>query len=78
MHHDAGEAVERRLAGPALHRDELEAHEGEARLVGLDTAALQGVLQGLLGLAQVGGVEVALLIEHLGVAQGDRSSRPAR
>ncbi len=74
---DAGEAVEGRLARPALDRHVAEALEGEVRLVHLVAAALQRVLHLLLRRPEVGGVEVAVLVEHLGVAQGHRRPRRA-
>ena len=75
---DPGQRVERRLAWPAGDRDVAEALEGEVRLVRLDPAALQHVRDLLLRRAEVVGVEVASLVEHLGVAENDpRPRRPA-
>ena len=63
--------------GIAVHGHVAEAEEGEERLEGLRAAALQGVLQGRLRLAQVLRVEVALLVEDLGVTEGDGRARGA-
>jgi len=76
MHHHAGQVVQLELARPAFDLDVTEAHEGEVRLEDLDARALERVLQELLGRPQVGDVEVALLIEHLGVLECD--GRPGR
>ena len=74
---DAGQAVERRLAGPARDRHVAEALEGEVRLVPLFRPALEDVGHELLRRPQVGRVEVSGLVEHLGVAQGHRRPRGA-
>ena len=74
---DAGQGLGRELAREAVHRHVAEPEEGEERLEGLRAAALQRVLQGRLRLAQVLRVEVALLVEDLGVAEGDGRARGA-
>ena len=61
------------LAREAGHGHVAEAEEGEVRLEGLDAASLQRVFERGLRLAQVGGVEVPVLVEDLGVTEGDAS-----
>ena len=73
VQHDAGQGIQRRLAGQSLDRHVLKALEGKVRrehLVGV-RRAFQDVARGLLGLAQVLGVQIAFLVQHLGMAQCD-------
>ena len=60
------------VAGQPFDLHEAEAVEGEVRLEGLLGAAAQRVAVGLLRGAEVGRVEVAVLVEHLGVLELDR------
>lgn len=76
--HLPDDGVERRPAGVAGHFDVAEAVEGEAGLVGLPAAALEGVVVGRGGGAEVGGVDGAVGVEYLRVAQPNGSRRPGQ
>ena len=68
---DPGQRVRRQLPRVAVDGHVAEAEEREVRLERLRPAALERVARRGLRLAQVLRVEVALLVEHLGVAQRD-------
>ena len=75
---DAGQTVERELCpGYPVDGDVAKALEREVRLVDLGTAAFQRVPDRRFARAQVLGVEVALLVEHLGVAKRHGRARGA-
>ena len=67
----AGDRLGLGLAGIARDLDVAEAVEGEARLVDLLALALEDVAVGRPGGAQVRGVDGAVRVQGLGVAQGD-------
>ena len=78
VHDDAGDRFRRRRAWQPFDLHEAEAVEGEVRLEGLLGAATQRVAVRLLRGAKVGRVEVAVLVEHLGVLELDRRAGGSR
>ena len=78
MDHDALEVLERERARKALHEHVTESLEREAWLEHFRAAAFQRVGDLLRRSPQVLGVEVALLIEYLGMMQCDRRAGGSR
>ena len=70
--HDAScDRIERGFGGQARDLDVAEAVVGEARLEGFFGIGAKGVAVGLGRAPEVGGVDHAIGVEHLGVVQGD-------
>src|SRR4029077_13670973 len=66
---DPGDRIECRRSRKSIHGDVAEALKREVRLEYFDAFAAQYVAHGLRGVAEIGRVEISLLVQHFGVAQ---------
>src|SRR5439155_17989689 len=71
MDDNAREVFWRELAGISVHGDKAKAVEGEMRLVDFVASSSENVLIGLLRGAEIFDIEIAVLVQYLGMTKCD-------